>query len=110
MILRAGANMSTAAASLNVRVDLGEAPERIIDLTQNEVYAIPLGEQSALQLTGARKRFGELVERIPILNRLAEEQGIREIRSLEDLAPLLVPHSALKSYRCPIWKRASLFA
>jgi hypothetical protein len=90
--------LNTAAASVNVRLDLGEAPERIIDLTQDEVYAIPLGEQRALQLNGARKRFGELVERIPILNRLAEEQGIREIRSLEDLAPLLVPHSALKSY------------
>jgi hypothetical protein len=90
--------MSEAAVARNIPADLGAAPERIIDLTQDEVYAIPFAEQRRLQLEGARTRFGELVERIPILTRLAEEQGINAIRTLDDLAPLLVPHSALKSY------------
>lgn len=78
--------------------DLGDAPERIIELSMNEMYGIPREEQAAIQLKGARKRFGELVEKIPMLTRLAEEQGITEIKTLEDLAPLLIPHSAMKSY------------
>jgi hypothetical protein len=86
------------AAVREVGGDLGSAPERLIDLTQNEVYTIPLEQQKDLQLKGARARFAQLAARIPILTRLAEEQGIEDIRSLDDLAPLLVPHSALKSY------------
>src|SRR6266404_3820501 len=93
-----GGDMKKAAVAREVAADLGAQPERIIDLPQNEVYAISIEEQRDLQLEGARTRFGQLVGRIPILTRLAEEQGIGEIRALEDLAPLLVPHSALKSY------------
>jgi hypothetical protein len=78
--------------------DLGAAPERIIELSMNDMYGIPCEEQAVIQLHGARKRFGDLVEKIPMLTRLAEEQGITEIKTLEDLAPLLIPHSAMKSY------------
>lgn len=77
---------------------LAAAPEHIIELSQDEVYAIPLADQHALQLAGARKRFTDLIARIPMLARLAEEQGVTAIEAIEDLAPLLVPHSALKSY------------
>jgi len=95
---KSGDGMSEAAARMNAGVDLGAEPERIIELTQQEVYAIPLEHQHELQLEGARKRFRDLAQRIPILTRLAEEQGLSDIRSLDDMAPLLVPHSALKSY------------
>lgn len=90
--------MSKLASLQDTPADFGAAPERIIDLSQNEVYSIPLADQHRVQLQGARKRFGELVERIPVLGRLAEEQSTTEIRTLEDMAPLLVPHSAMKSY------------
>ena len=81
-----------------IETNLAAAPERLIELTQDEVYAIPLPEQHRIQLEGVRRRFGELVERIPVINRLAEEQSTTAIGSLEDMAPLLVPHSAMKSY------------
>src|SRR5690349_19027734 len=87
--------------TLNADIDtatLGSRPEQIIALTTAEMYAIPLGTQRALQLEGAQLRFDTLVQAIPVLKRLAEEQGIGRIRRLEDLGPLLVPHSALKSY------------
>jgi hypothetical protein len=87
--------------SLTADIDtttLGSRPEQIIALTTAEMYAIPLGAQKAIQLEGARLRFDTLVQAIPVLERLAEEQGIGKIRALEDLGPLLVPHSALKSY------------
>src|SRR5260221_6200652 len=78
--------------------DFGLAPERIIELSPTEMYGIPLKEQARIQLTGASKRFEQLADNIPMLGRLAQEQGITKISSLEDLGPLLVPHSALKSY------------
>jgi hypothetical protein len=78
--------------------DLGLVPERIIELSPTEMYGIPLQEQTRIQVAGARKRFEQLVENIPMLGRLAQEQGITKISSLEDMGPLLIPHSAMKSY------------
>ncbi|WP_250286814.1 MULTISPECIES: hypothetical protein [unclassified Frankia] len=51
-----------------------------------------------LQLAALKLRFAALRDRIPILRTLAEEQGIDEIRSLDDAAPLLFPHTVYKSY------------
>ncbi len=78
--------------------DLGAAPEQIIALSTTEMYAIPREEQAATQLKGARNRFEQLVERIPMLTKLAAEQDVTRIRTLEDMGPLLIPHSAMKSY------------
>lgn len=77
---------------------LARAPEKIIELQSEQMYRIPLADVNALQLAGARKRFDELVHRIPMLSRLASAQGIAAIERIEDLAPLLVPHSAYKAY------------
>ncbi|HTT83655.1 MAG TPA: hypothetical protein VMF67_09235 [Rhizomicrobium sp.] len=85
------------AASMNVET-LGSFPERLIEMDKEDMHAIPLADQAAIQLKGARKRFHELRARIPMLARLAEEQSVTEVRTIEDLAPLLIPHSALKSY------------
>lgn len=74
------------------------APEAILELSIQDQHSIAYAEVQTIQLAAARKRFGELVERIPMLARLAEEQGISEIRRIEDLAPLLMVHSAYKSY------------
>src|SRR5277367_6386222 len=76
---------------------LGVASERIIELSPTDMYAIPLKSQAQIQLTGARMRFELLAENIAMLGRLAQEQGITKISSLEDLGPLLIPHSAMKS-------------
>jgi hypothetical protein len=88
-------NAQFAASST---ADLGLAPERIIELSPTDMYSIPLEDQAQIQLTGAAKRFEQLVENIPMLRRLAQEQGITNMRSLEEMGPLLIPHSAMKSY------------
>src|ERR1700757_1450450 len=77
---------------------LSDRPEAIIRLTNAEMYAIPLEDQHALHLAAAQTRFGALAERIPLVGRLANEQGVSELQTLEDLGLLLVPHSASKSY------------
>ncbi|HLY57639.1 MAG TPA: hypothetical protein VKS60_18895 [Stellaceae bacterium] len=88
--------------SLTAEIDTGASfgcrPEKVIELSMEQMYAIPLEEQKAIQLEGARLRFDTLVSAIPVLTRLAAEQEITRIRTLDDLGPLLVPHSALKSY------------
>jgi hypothetical protein len=55
-------------------------------------------ELSALQLVALRRRFAELREAIPTLTRLAGEAGIDTLNDLNDVVPLLFPHSVYKSY------------
>jgi len=52
----------------------------------------------ALQLAALSERFAEGVERIKLVRQRAEDAGITEIRSLGDIVPLLLPHTAYKSY------------
>ncbi|MGE0828238.1 MAG: hypothetical protein AB7O04_02680 [Hyphomonadaceae bacterium] len=79
--------------------ELAAKPELILStLSTNEMYTIPLKAQCDIHLGAAAMRFKTLVDRLPILRRLAEEQGLTEIRTLEDLGTLLIPHSAMKSY------------
>jgi hypothetical protein len=95
---------STEAAQPDIG-PLKTAPEQVIELTQAQMYAIPREEQLELQLAGLRKRFSALKERIPMLRKLAEEQQIPDIERLEDAAPLLVPHSAYKSYSMSVLEK-----
>ena len=88
---------STVVEFVTEEAALAEQPEGVIGMTTEEMYAIPLEEQRRFHLASARKRFREQVERIPMITRLAQEQKITEIKTIEDLGPLLVPHSAYKS-------------
>lgn len=51
-----------------------------------------------LQLAAIRERFAEKRQQIKILDKRAGEAGIDEIRSLEDVVPLLFTHTNYKSY------------
>ena len=44
------------------------------------------------------RRFQEALIRIPVLRRRAEAEGITGVRSVEDMVPLLFPHTVYKSY------------
>ena len=67
-------------------------------LTPDEMYCMSADAVDAIQLAALRKRFADLVGRIAVLGRLAEEQRISAIESIEDAAVLLFPHSFYKSY------------
>jgi hypothetical protein len=90
--------MSQYALSPDRVQQLIDKPEDQIKLSMNELYSIPLDVQEAIQLASIKKRFSEQVDKIPILGKLREQQNINDIHSLEDVAPLLLPHSAYKSY------------
>jgi hypothetical protein len=72
--------------------DLGR---RIVAPRQDECTR---AELEPLWLQAANERLAQQRARIPVLGRLADEVGITEIRSFDDLVPLLFAHSNYKSY------------
>jgi hypothetical protein len=93
-------NQSEAIEMINDKqiARLGSHPESIVELSHQQAHSLDTATLNAFQLEAAMKRFDDLVGRIPILKKLAEENHIDSIRSLDDLAPLLVQHTAYKSY------------
>ncbi|HEX4376295.1 MAG TPA: hypothetical protein VHZ99_03990 [Steroidobacteraceae bacterium] len=73
-------------------------PFAAFDGSHTRIHSVPRDEQEAVQLAGLRARFEERREQIPVLAKLAETQGIREIRGLDDAAALLFAHNVYKSY------------
>ncbi len=58
---------------------------------------------TALTLTPAvidrlDRRFQERRQQVPVLRRRADDESVTEVRALEDLVPLLFPHTVYKSY------------
>jgi hypothetical protein len=44
------------------------------------------------------RRFQEALERVPVLRQRADDEGVKEVRELADLVPVLFPHTVYKSY------------
>ncbi|GAA0333027.1 hypothetical protein GCM10009087_49040 [Sphingomonas oligophenolica] len=61
-------------------------------------YTAPQSELVPLQLEAARELFAERREQLPILDRRARESGVDQIKTLDDLIPLLFSHTSFKSY------------
>lgn len=51
-----------------------------------------------LQIEAMNERLQDRIEKIRLVAHRAREAGITDIRSLEDAVPLLLPHTAYKSY------------
>lgn len=73
-------------------------PEALANHCRQTWEQMPRGEIDALQLAGLQRRFAELRERIPVLKKLAEGEGVERIEQLDDLVPLLFEHTVFKSY------------
>jgi hypothetical protein len=55
-------------------------------------------EREEIQLAALQYRFRQLRETVPMLKKLADNEGIQEISEIEDVVPLLFDHSMYKSY------------
>lgn len=73
-------------------------PANFIDGSYDEGFQLSPEELDEVHLQGLRKRVGELVPGIPTLSALAQEQGIQHIDRIDDIVPLLFPHTVYKSY------------
>lgn len=94
----------TAAAAVEVESLLSPAagndgaprPYTVAEL--EALFAISPVELEELQLAGLQRRFGELSSRLPALTRLADQNRLTTLGDIDDVVPLLFPHTAYKSY------------
>lgn len=59
---------------------------------------MPLAQIDELQLAGLKRRFAQMRDRIAVLKKLADAEGIEHIETLDDVVPLLFEHTMFKSY------------
>ena len=73
-------------------------PVALVEHSLQNWTHMPAEQINALQLAGLKRRFGEMRERIPVLKKLADGEGIERIEQLDDVVPLLFEHTMFKSY------------
>ncbi|NHJ01639.1 MAG: hypothetical protein EAX86_05820 [Candidatus Heimdallarchaeota archaeon] len=73
-------------------------PQVLVQLTNEELFSMNQEVVEQIQLKGIQIRFETLYPKVQALKRLAEEQGIQNINSLNDVIPLLFQHTVYKSY------------
>src|SRR5438552_10693745 len=77
----------------------GSAVEKLTSLVHApDRYNYSPDELRATQIEAINERFQDRKDRIKLLGHRAEEANISEVRSLEEVVPLLFPHTAYKSY------------
>ncbi len=64
----------------------------------DDLHSIPTQELQEIALSGLRERFENLKSKLPMLGKLADEQGVDQISDINDAAKLLFQHSIYKSY------------
>lgn len=77
---------------------LGDDPFRMMDLSIEEIFDFDQNEIDEFQLAGLQRRFAELRPALPPLDMLAEENHIEAINTIDEIVPLLFPHTEYKSY------------
>jgi hypothetical protein len=75
-----------------------EEPVNLVEGCYHDGYELSRAQIEKIHLEGARRRFAQLRPRLSVMDRLATEQGIDAIDRIEDLAPLIFPHTIYKSY------------
>ncbi|VVM58468.1 hypothetical protein [Pseudomonas fluorescens] len=91
--------MPTAQLSIDKKTQqLLNNPAELVNYSQQAWNNMPRAEIDALQINGLKQRFEELRNRIPVLQKLADAQGVETIEQLDDVVPLLFEHTVYKSY------------
>lgn len=78
---------------------MGAAADRLMaKVREADRFDYSAAELRPLQIAALNERFQERRAAIKLLALRAREAGTEEIRSLDDMVPLLFPHTAYKSY------------
>jgi hypothetical protein len=78
---------------------VGGVVERLTKLVNSDDrFAVPYADLRDAQVEAMNERFQDRNERIKLLAFRAKEAGVSDIRSRDDMVPLLFPHTAYKSY------------
>ncbi|MGE3692433.1 MAG: hypothetical protein AB7F98_13745 [Novosphingobium sp.] len=65
---------------------------------KSDCYSVPFREVRDLQVAAMNERLEERIDRIKLIGLRARDMGIAKIERFEDVAGLLLPHTAYKSY------------
>ena len=82
-----------------------EEPETMLWMAVGDQLAMDPAEVEKIQLAAIRNRLAELRGKIAVLGKLADEQGIDDVASINEAAPLLFKHSIYKSYPVSLIER-----
>jgi len=78
---------------------MGKAADELLAYRhRDDAYTAPYADVADLQIAAMDERLQERVGRIALLAMRAKSAGIEKIERLEDMVPLLFPHTAYKSY------------
>jgi hypothetical protein len=78
---------------------MGQAVDRLLAYRHAEdCYSVPFADVRDLQVAAMNERLQEKIDRIRLVKFRAESAQVDEIRKLPDIVPLLLPHTAYKSY------------
>jgi len=77
---------------------LATDPLAFSDRSIKRLHTVPRKQLYDLQLEALQMRFRQLRDKIPMLKKLADRQGITEINEFDDALPLLFEHVMYKSY------------
>ena len=78
---------------------MGEAADKLTGMVRSaDRFDYSAAEIRPVQIAALNERFHERKDCLKLLGHRAEEAGTSEIRSIEDMVPLLFPHTAYKSY------------
>ncbi|MCK9554114.1 hypothetical protein, partial [Aquamicrobium sp.] len=90
--------MNAAVENVDLYQRLEEQPREFLKLSQEELFSLDPDQVEKVRLNLFKQRFDELRPKLRGLNRLAEEVGISEVTSIDDLGRLAMPHTMFKSY------------
>jgi hypothetical protein len=78
---------------------MGAATQNLLDdQGRADRFDVPYADLREIQIAALNEAFQDRKGRIKLLAHRASEAGTEAIRSLEDIVPLLFPHTAYKSY------------
>src|SRR6516225_8508708 len=78
---------------------MGEATNKLMGLHGSSLaYTVAFADTRAMQIAALNERLQERVDRIKLVGLRARDARISEIRDFADVVPLLLPHTAYKSY------------
>jgi len=78
---------------------MGHAADQLLAFQQDpQCYSVSHDEVKTLQLAAMNERLAERIDAIKLVKMRADDAGITTIRDFADIVPLLLPHTAYKSY------------
>ena len=76
----------------------------------SRMHSVPREELLQMQLDALQARFSDLRKSVPVLEKLADAEGIDRVDKIEDVVPLLFDHAVYKSYPGELLENANFNA